>query len=140
LLAVGLFAKLFLAPGLAGSSGAIFAVIAMALILMPKTVIDVAYLACFPLSVVICLFQRQKPKYELNWILTWGIVSVPALWCLVIIPVLELWSLVWRAATYDWVWSWTPTAHLLGMLCGVVLVLLLPKRISMPRSSQAEIS
>jgi membrane associated rhomboid family serine protease len=132
--AVGLFARLLLSVGLIGSSGAIFGVMAMALILMPSTVIDVAYLAFFPLTVLIALFKR--PKYELNWILSWGIASVPALWCLVMIPLLEILSLIWRACYGGWCWA--PASHLLGMVIGVILVLLLPSRISMRRGSLAD--
>ena len=136
LVVVGLVARLLLPADLIGSSGAIFGVMAMALILMPSTVIDVAYLAFFPLSVLIALFKR--PKYELNWILGWGIVPVPALWCLVMVPLMEILSLVWRASYYGWAWSWTPAAHLLGMVVGVVAVLLLPSRISMRRRFWAD--
>jgi membrane associated rhomboid family serine protease len=133
IVAVGLFARLFLPVGLAGSSGAVFAVIIMALMLTPTSIIDVAYVAVFPLTLLIGLLKR--PKYELNWILGWGIVSVPALWCLVLIPLMELLSFLWRAWYYGWAWSWTPGAHLLGMLCGVAVVLMLPKAVTMRRRS-----
>ena len=92
-----------------------------------------AYAPALPLTILIGLLKR--PKYELNWILGWGIVSVPALWCLVLIPLMELLSFLWRAWYYDWAWSWTPGAHLLGMFCGVAAVLLLPKTVTMRRRS-----
>ncbi len=137
LVVIGLLARLLLSVPLRGSSGAVFAVIIMALILMPGTVVDVAYLAVFPLSLLIGLVKR--PKYGLNWFVCWGIASVPALWCLVMIPLMELCSLLARAWYSGWVWSWTPGAHLLGMVCGVAVVLMLPTRITMGRRSAAGI-
>jgi membrane associated rhomboid family serine protease len=131
LMAVGLFAKLFLPVGLIGSSGAVFAVIAIALILMPRAVVKTAYLAVFPITLPLGLLKR--PKYGLNWFVNWGIVSVPALWCLVLIPLMEFLSFFWRAFYYGW--SWTPGAHLLGMFCGVAAVLILPNTITMRRRS-----
>jgi len=135
LLAVGLFARLFLPVGLVGSSGAVFAVIVIALMLMPRAVVETAYLAVFPLTLLIGLLKR--PKYALNWFVGWGIVSAPALLCLVLIPLMEFCSFLWRAWYFGWIWSWTPGAHLLGMLCGVAAVLLLPSRITMGRRSTA---
>ena len=98
LLAVGLFARLILPVGLVGASGAIFAVITIALILMPAASIESAYLALFPLTLLLGLFHR--PKYELNWFLSWGIVAVPAWWCLVLIPLMELFSVFWRVVDF----------------------------------------
>ena len=134
ILAVGLFGRIFAPVGLVGSSGAIFAVIAIALLLSPAAVVKTAYLALFPLTLLIALVQR--PKYGLNWFIGWGIVSVPALACLVLIPIMELASLLF--AGFGLGWSWAPVAHLLGMLCGVAAVLMLPKRISMRREWSAE--
>ena len=135
-MAVGLFARIILPVGLVGASGAIFAVITIALILMPAASIESAYLALFPLTLLLGLFSR--PKYELNWFLSWGIVAVPAWWCLVLIPLMELLSVVWRGWTLGWFSSWTPGAHLLGILCGVAAVLMLPPHITR-RSSVAGI-
>ena len=106
LLAVGLFARLILPVGLMGSSGAVFAVITIALILMPAAVIEIAYVALFPLTLLLGLFSR--PKYALNWVLSWGIVAAPAWWCLVLIPLMELCSVLWRAFCFGWISSWTP--------------------------------
>jgi membrane associated rhomboid family serine protease len=136
LLAVGLFARLILPVGLVGASGAIFAVITAALILMPAAMVEIAYLALFPLTLLFGLFSR--PKYELNWFLSWGIVAVPAWWCLLLIPLMELLSVCWRWWTCGWMSSWTPGAHLLGILCGVIAVLMLPERIT-GRSSEFSI-
>ena len=136
LLTIGLFARLFLPVGLVGASGAIFAVITVALILMPAASVEIAYLALFPLTLLFGLFSR--PKYELNWFLSWGIVAVPAWWCLLLIPLMELLSVAWRGWTLGWFSSWTPGAHLLGILCGVAAVLMLPPQITR-RSSVAGI-
>jgi membrane associated rhomboid family serine protease len=128
LVAVGLFARVILPVGLVGASGAIFAVITIALILMPAAVVESAYLALFPLTLLFGLLHR--PKYELNWFLSWGIVAVPAWWCLVLIPLMELFSVLWRACCFGWISCWTPAAHLLGILCGVAVVLMLPTRVT----------
>ncbi|OHB80941.1 MAG: hypothetical protein A2V98_08170 [Planctomycetes bacterium RBG_16_64_12] len=137
LLAVGLFARIFLPVGLVGSSGAIFAMVTIALILMPSALVETAYLAVFPLTLLLGLLK--PPKYGLNWFVRWGITPVPALWCLVLIPLMQFCSLLWHAWYFGWIWSWTPGAHLLGMLCGVAVVLLLPARITMGRRSIADV-
>ena len=68
--ALGLFAKLFLSSQLAGASGAIFAVIAMALLLMPAAILEVGYLAVFPITLLVGLVRR--PKHWLYWFIRWG--------------------------------------------------------------------
>jgi len=128
---LGLVARLLLSTYLAGSSGVLFAVIAIALILMPGAVLQIACVALFPLTVVVGLLA--KPKQWWYWIVRWAMFSVPALWCLVLIPLIQLWSFFWSG------WSWTPVAHLLGMVCGVAVVLLLPTRITMGRRLSAGI-
>ena len=129
--ALGLFARMFLGSYLAGSSGALFTVITIALMLMPASVLRVVCIALFPLSVVVGLLAKPNQWYE--WIARWADFSVPALWCLVLIPLVQLWSFFWNG------WDWTPGAHLLGMLCGLAVVLLLPTRISMRRRTVAGI-
>jgi membrane associated rhomboid family serine protease len=126
---LGLLARLFLHASLAGSSGAIFAVIAIGLILIPAGLLRIAYLIFFPLTVLIGLVRL--PKYWLHWFVRWGLFSVRAVWCLAFIPLIELWSLFWSG------WSWGHVAHLLGMVCGVVIVLMLPTRITIPGRSTA---
>jgi membrane associated rhomboid family serine protease len=133
LVTVGLFARLIVPVGLVGASGAIFAVITIALILMPAALIDSAYVAVFPLTLLLGIWVR--PKYELNWFLSWGIVTVPAWWCLLLIPLMELFSVGWRWWTFGWISSWTPGAHLLGIACGVAAVLMLPAQITGRRSA-----
>lgn len=116
--------RLILGVSLVGSSGAILAVMVIALILIPTGVVEFAYLAIFPLTVLMGLLR--KPKYGLNWFLAWGMVSVRALPCLVVFPLLELWSLFWCG------WNWVNLTHLFGMICGLAVVLMLPTRLTMP--------
>ena len=131
LLVVGLSARILLPVGLVGASGAIFAVIAIAVILMPSALIETAYVAIFPFTLPLALWR--PPKYGLNWFLSWGIVTVTAWWGLVLIPLVELFSVFWRMWFYGSMCCWTPLAHLLGILCGVAAVLLLPERITYRR-------
>ena len=132
LLAVGLVARILLPIGLVGSSGAIFAILAIALMLMPSALIETAYLAIFPLTILLAVWQ--PPKYGLNWFLSWGICTVTAWWGLVLIPLVELFSVFWRLWFDGWMCCWTPLAHLLGLLCGVAAVLLLPEKITVRRA------
>jgi len=69
----------------------------------------------------------SKPKHWIYWFVRWGQFEVKALWGLFIVPALEIWGLFW------WGWNWTNLGHLLGLVCGVVAVLILPKHISMKR-------
>ncbi len=128
---LGLFAWLILPVQLVGSSGALFGVMAIALILMPGATLDIACVIWFPLTVVVGLFS--KPDNLLHWLLRWAKYSIPALWCLLLIPLMQVLSLLWCGIFSGW--SWSPVAHLLGMLCGVIVVLMLPARISMGRRS-----
>jgi membrane associated rhomboid family serine protease len=130
ILFMGLVARLLLHTALAGSSGAIFAVLAVALILIPAGLFEVAYLVLFPLTLLIGLVRL--PKYWLNWLICWGTFSVRAVWCLLFIPLLQLWCLFWSG------WTWTYAAHFFGMACGVAVVLMLPRRITMPGRSVAD--
>jgi membrane associated rhomboid family serine protease len=125
IVAIGLFARLCVGGPLLGASGAIFCVIILALILMPAARIDLAYFALFPITILIALVSR--PKEWLFLLIRWGMFSVRAVWALWLVLLMELWSLFWSG------WNWTNLGHLLGMLCGVAVVLLLPTRITMPR-------
>ncbi|MGA2617143.1 MAG: rhomboid family intramembrane serine protease [Thermoguttaceae bacterium] len=122
-LLVGIFARLVLSTPLVGSSGAVFAVITLALVLMPAAVLEIAFVALFPLSVVVGLLS--KPRQWFQWLVRWAICPIPALWALLLIPLMQLVLLCW--------FNWCPTylAHLLGMVCGLGVVVLLPKRITM---------
>lgn len=122
-LAVGVVGLLLNSNG-AGSSGAIFAVMTIAFLLMPAVRVEICYLAVLPFTLLIALFSR--PTHWLFWIIRWGVVAVPCYWCLVLVPLQQLWE-IFRSG-----WNWTNAAHLLGMVCGVAIVLLLPTTITMP--------
>jgi membrane associated rhomboid family serine protease len=131
-IALGLFARLFSAGHLIGASGAIFAVIAIACLLLPSAIIEIWYFAMFPLTLLIGLLQR--PKHWVFWFIRWDWFEMRAWWGLFLVPLLELWGLLWCG------WNWTNLGHLLGLLCGVGAVLLLPTRISMNRSPRSVLS
>jgi membrane associated rhomboid family serine protease len=119
---VGLVAWRFLPDGACGASGALFAVVIICLILMPGALLDIAYVAVFPLTLLIGLFSR--PRYGIYWFARAGQFEVRAIWALALVPLWELALLVCSG------WSWTHSAHLLGMVCGVAAVLALPTRIT----------
>ncbi len=126
---LGLFARLIISTWLLGASGAIFAVIAVALILMPRASVEIACVAFFPLTLVIGLLI--KPAQSWQWLLRSAVYDMPTLWALALIPLTQLFLFWWGH------WSPSSLAHLLGMLCGVGAVLLLPTRVTMRRSSLA---
>jgi len=124
IVALGIFARLFLSGRLVGASGAVFSVIIMALILLPRAVLEIGYVAVFPLTLLVGLVRL--PSHWLYWFIRWGKFSLAALWCLALIPLMEILALMW---------SWgnlTALAHLLGMAIGVAVVLMLPAQITMP--------
>ena len=55
--ALGILAWLFLNGTLMGASGAIFAVIAMSMMLIPKAIIDVFYFALFPATILLAIIK-----------------------------------------------------------------------------------
>lgn len=122
---LGLFARQCIGGYLLGASGGIFAVIMIALLLLPAARIELAYLALFPITLLMALYSRPKEWHCL--LIRWGKCSVLAVWALFFVPLMELWSLFWSG------WNWTNAGHLLGMFCGIAVVLMLPTRISMPR-------
>lgn len=128
---MGIVSRLLLPAQLLGASGGVFMVMIICFMLLPTARLAVGYLAIFPLTLLIGLIQR--PKYGLYWFIRAGEFSIPALWCLILVPLMEVWALFWSG------WSFTPLAHLLGMLCGLGVVLMLPTRISMrqPAGSQS---
>ncbi len=126
---LGLFARLF-SPGLLiGASGAIFAVIAIAILLMPSAIIEVFYFALFPFTLLIGLVQ--PPKHWVFWFIRWDKFELRVWWGLFLVPLLELWGLFCNG------WNWTNLGHLFGLLCGVAIVLLLPTEITMKRRSRS---
>jgi membrane associated rhomboid family serine protease len=122
---LGLIARLTLSGALVGASGAVFAVITMALILMPRAVVDVAFLAVFPLSLIIGVFS--KPASDWQWLVRSVVYAIPALTALLLIPLMELMLYFWMCGSVSCLY------HLLGMLCGLGVVLL-PPRITLGRS------
>lgn len=122
-LAMGLGTRLCCNGYVIGSSGAIFAVIAVFLCLMPASIIEIYYLALFPLTLLVGLFSR--PTHWVFWFIRWDHVGIRGLWAIFLVPLLEIWGLFW------WGWNWTNLGHLLGLACGVAAVLLLPTTITM---------
>jgi len=128
-IALGLFAWFVIPAGVIGASGAIFAVIGIALLLLPSARLHVGCLAIFPFTVLLALFRRPEQPWQ--WAIRWTDFRVSMLWCLLLVPFLEVWGLIWSG------WNWTNLGHLLGLVAGVVCVLLLPQRISMRRPAPA---
>jgi membrane associated rhomboid family serine protease len=125
---LGILARVFVGGGLVGASGAVFAVIAMSLLLMPAALIEIFYVALFPITVLIGLLRR--PPHWVFWLIRWDRFDLRALWGLAIVPLLEIWDLTWTG------WNWTNLAHLLGFFCGIGITLLLPGAVTMRRRSR----
>lgn len=119
---IGVLLRLLLRFEVFGASGCIFAVITVCLILMPRIMIEVLCVALFPLSLLVAIFS--KPNYWAYWLVRFGRFRIKALWCLFILPVLGVLSLLL------WGWNWANLEHLLGLACGVGAVLMLPECIS----------
>ena len=128
-IALGMFAWLFLNGSMLGASGAIFAVIAMSLVLLPMAIIEVFYFALFPVTILFGLIK--PPRQWVFWLIRWDTFEVRAWWGLFLVPLLEFSGLVSHG------WNWTNLGHLLGLVCGAVCVLLLPMQISMNRARYA---
>lgn len=125
ILALGLFARLFAPYHLIGSSGAVFAVIVVFLMLMPRAVVRVSLVALFPFTVLVGLVAR--PAHWLFWFIRWDAFELRAWVGLFVVPLVEL------AGLWSWGWNWTNLGHLFGLLCGLIVVLALPDRITMGR-------
>ena len=134
IIGLGLFARICYGGSVLGASGGIFAVIMIALILMPSAILWIGYVAVFPLTLLIGLLR--KPRYGIYWFVRGGELELKAVWCLLLIPLMEAFSLF---CSY---WSGFGNVfylgHLLGMLCGVAIVLMLPTRITMGRRAAAK--
>ena len=113
-----------------GLSGAVYAVVTIAIILLPSARIEVAYGALFPITLFIGLISPPG-KTWLYWFVRGGTFGLRMYWCLVLIPLLLLVELL-SLGLICGIWSWGVGAHLLGVVCGVVILLLLPTRITMP--------
>ena len=119
---IGVLLRLLAGIDLVGASGAVFAVIAVCLILMPNAVIEIFLIAVFPLSLLVGVFAR--PGHWIWWFVRFGKFHIKALWGLLIVPIMEISGLLFSG------WNWTNFGHLLGLACGVGAVLMLPRRIS----------
>jgi membrane associated rhomboid family serine protease len=124
---VGLIARVFVNGPMLGSSGAVFAVMGVAFMLLPSVRVEVHYLALLPITLLIGLFRF--PKYPLFWFIRWGTETISMLLLLAIFIALEFFGFLWWG--FYWGLNWTNTAHLLGFFCGIGAVLMLPSRISM---------
>lgn len=98
----------------------------------PSALITIWYFALFPFTVVLGLIHR--PKTWVFWFIRWDALDIPAWWGIFLVPFLELWGLFWCG------WNWTNLGHLFGLVCGVGVVLLLPTKTSMNRSSRSVFS
>ena len=114
---------------LMGSSCGIFALVAILVLLMPGAVVDFSYVALFPATLITGWLKR--PDNYVEWFLRWGEFRARAWWCLLVVPVLEVWGMIWWRYSLG-SWQLFYPAHLLGFFCGVGVVLLLPTRITMP--------
>jgi membrane associated rhomboid family serine protease len=131
-LILGLFARLLCPGPLIGASGAIFAVIAIALLLLPSALIEIYYFALFPVTLLIGLIQR--PAHWVFWFIRWDRFEIRAWWGLFLVPLLEFRGLFWNG------WNWMNLGHPFGLFCGLVIVLLLPTSITMKRRARSVFS
>jgi membrane associated rhomboid family serine protease len=126
---IGIVAWLMMSGRVLGASGGVFAVIGIALLLLPAAKLRLGYVVVFPITIIAALLRR--PVHPWQWAIRWGDFLVPMLWCLVLIPLLEIVNFAFSG------WSWTHLGHLLGLALGVLAVLLLPERISMRQPAPA---
>ncbi|QDT49027.1 Rhomboid protease GluP [Symmachiella dynata] len=132
ILTLGLFAYLFLAVPLVGASGAIYAVIGIAALLLPAARMTVIYAAVFPFTILLGMISR--PKYGIFWFVRGGEFQVPVVWCLLFVPIME------TVGMFCWWlnsgrWHWGHFGHLLGFVFGLGVVLLFPRSLTVRRSS-----
>lgn len=132
LVLLGVIGRLFGVGPARGASGAIFCILTVFLMLFPAAYVRLVYLAVFPATLIMGVFR--PPAEWIGWLLRWGAVQYRGWWCLLLIPLMESLSFFWWRHSLG-IWPWTHPAHLLGMLCGVVVVLLLPPRISMGKTA-----
>jgi membrane associated rhomboid family serine protease len=119
-IAVGLAAKFLTAGRVLGSAGGVFAVLAMALWLMPRARVLFFLLALFPLTLILGLIRR--PPKSIGWFVRWHWLRVPLVWGVLLVPLLEA---VGYLATLTW--HLAHLVHLLGFAAGLIAVLLVPK-------------
>ena len=126
ILFLGLFARLFQSDYIIGASGGVYAVIAMFAMLLPAVYVELGYIAVLPVTLLIGLFSR--PPHWLYWLIRWDRCRIRGWWFILLVPALQILGLIWWP--FD---SGTYLGHLMGFLCGVVAVLMLPATISMGR-------
>lgn len=131
IIGLGILGRLFCNGYLLGSSGGVYAILGVALLLLPAARVEVHYLALCPLTLLIGLIRR--PKFGLFWFVRWGVTHMPAIALIGFYVICEFVWVMWLA--FYWEMSWSNFGHLLGFLCGLVAVLLLPSRISMGRQA-----
>lgn len=120
---LGIFGRMFSFDYLIGSSGGIFAVIAMFAMLLPSVLVEIGYIVVLPLTLLIGFFSR--PSHWLFWLIRWDTCQLRGWWFILLVPIMQLMGLIW------WSWNWTNLGHLVGFFCGIAAVLLLPAKISM---------
>lgn len=126
---LGLLARYLIAVPMLGSSGGIYAMIAVAVLLEPRAILSLFAIAIFPLTAIIGIFVSPAKTHE--WFIRLQTVQLPLLAGLLVVPLLLLGELL------QYGWNWATTAHLLGIVCGLIAVLLLPTQITLRRSSLA---
>lgn len=120
---LGFIFRTLLGVPIIGASGAVFSIVAVGLLLLPGARIEVLAVVFFPLSLAVGLFSR--PAHWVFWFIRYGRADIRAVWGLILVPGLELGGLFWRG------WNWTNVGHLLGLLCGLAAVLILPARLTL---------
>ena len=126
-LVMGLAARLSIGTLMAGSSGAIFGMVAVLAMLMPSAKTEIGCVAVFPLTILLGILK--PPSEWVYWLIRWDRFKIAAWNFLFLIPILQITGIMW------WGWNWTHAGHLLGFFCGIGFVLLLPNQISMPTSN-----
>jgi membrane associated rhomboid family serine protease len=127
---VGLICRLCCPDLAVGASGAIFAVMTIAMILFPSARLIVAYGALFPVTLLIGLIAPPG-RIWLYWFIRGGTFGLRMYWCLVLLPLKLLADLLLVRLCFG-VWGWGSIGHVLGVICGIAIVLMLPARITMP--------
>ena len=92
-LCLGVGARLMSSQLIYGSSGAIFAVIATALMLFPSAILEIGYFALFPITLIAGVLSA--PKHWVFWFIRVDTFKMRAMWGLLLVPLLELWGLYW---------------------------------------------
>ncbi len=123
ILFLGALARFCILAPVVGASGAVYAMIAVCILLEPRASLHLLCLAIFPLTAIIGLFA--PPASTSQWLLRWRHMRVPLINGLLAIPLLVL------AELFTFGWNWSTPAHLLGLGCGFAAVLLLPTKLTM---------